>query len=233
MLETAVKPLWAAYECLKRGRDHREPLEIDVPERKILLNKDGTVDRVVVPPRLDAHKLIEEFMIQANVAAAEVLEAKKQALIYRVHDAPSLSKLEALHDFLKSMDMSISKGSGLRPSHFNGILRQVKGKDSEELVNNVVLRSQSQAIYDIKNLGHFGLNLRKYAHFTSPIRRYADLTVHRALIAALDLGSDGMTMKQEDQLQNIASDISDLERRAMSAARAWIERSAALHTFCW
>ena len=229
VLDTALKPLWAAYDCLKRGQETREPLEIDVPERKILLKDDGTVDRVIVPDRLDAHKLIEEFMIQANVAAAETLEAKQQTLIYRVHDTPTLAKLESLADFLRTLDMRIAKGSVLKPSDFNGILRQVAGKDSEELVNNVVLRSQSQAVYDIANLGHFGLNLRKYAHFTSPIRRYADLTVHRALIAALGLGTDGMTTGQEDRLADIAADISDFERRAMAAERETKDRLIARH----
>jgi ribonuclease R len=229
VLASNLKPLWAAYECLKRGRDNREPLEIDVPERKILLNKDGTVKDVIVPPRLDAHKLIEEFMIQANVAAAETLERKQAELIYRTHDSPTLSRLEALQDFLKSLDMKIAKGAQLRPHHFNGILRAVAGSDKEELVNNVVLRSQSQAIYDTHNLGHFGLNLKKYAHFTSPIRRYADLTVHRALIAALGFGDDGMTGKQAERLKEIAADISDLERRAMSAERQTKDRLIAQH----
>ncbi|MEM1366277.1 MAG: VacB/RNase II family 3'-5' exoribonuclease, partial [Pseudomonadota bacterium] len=229
VLESAVKPLWAAYECMQRGRAEREPLEIHVPERQILLNEDGTVKAVVVPPRLDAHKLIEEFMIQANVAAAETLERKRATLIYRVHDSPTLAKLESLQDFLKSMDMKIAKGAQLRPQHFNGILRSVRESDNEELVNSVVLRSQSQAVYDTLNIGHFGLNLTKYAHFTSPIRRYADITVHRALISALGFGADGLTGAQEEQLKEIAGEISDLERRAMAAERETKDRLIAQH----
>src|SRR5690606_21913717 len=177
ILDTILKPLWDGYAVLKRGREAREPLELDLPERKILLKPDGAVDRVVVPERLDAHKLIEEFMIQANVCAAETLEARKQPLIYRVHDAPSLAKQESLREFLKTIGLSLAQGAQLRPGQFNAILERVKGKDEQELVNEVVLRSQSQAVYSAENLGHFGLNLRRYAHFTSPIRRYADLIV--------------------------------------------------------
>ena len=222
---TAVlKPLWAAYEVLKRGRDAREPLELDLPERKILLKPDGTVDRVVVPDRLDAHKLIEEFMIQANVAAAETLEAKRQRLIYRIHDGPSLAKQESLREFLQTIGLSLARGAQLRPSQFNQILKRVEGADNEQLVNEVVLRSQSQAEYSPDNIGHFGLNLRRYAHFTSPIRRYADLIVHRALISALGLGKDGITPSEEARLEEIAGLISAAERRAMAAERETVDR---------
>ena len=181
---------------LKRGRDARQPLELDLPERKILLKPDGTVDRVVVPERLDAHRLIEEFMIQANVAAAETLEGKRQTLVYRIHDAPSLAKQESLREFLA--DDRASRWPAARSMQAGALQRRsstsVRGTDHEELVNEVVLRSQSQAEYAPENIGHFGLNLRRYAHFTSPIRRYADLIVHRALIAALGLGKDGLTV---------------------------------------
>ena len=229
ILETVLKPLWDAYAVLGRGRSAREPLELDLPERKILLKPDGTVDRVIVPPRLDAHKLIEEFMIQANVAAAETLEAKRQNLIYRVHDQPSLAKQESLREFLATIGLSLTRGGQLRPSHFNGILSRVAGSDHEELVNEVVLRSQSQAIYADENIGHFGLNLRRYAHFTSPIRRYADLIVHRALIAALGLGLDGLTAREEERLEEISGLISATERRAMAAERETVDRLVAEH----
>ena len=229
LVDTVLKPLWEAYDCLKRGRDAREPLELDLPERKIILKPDGAVDRVIVPERLDAHKLVEEFMIQANVAAAETLEQKHQKLIYRVHDQPSLDKLESLQEFLKSLNLSLSRGGNMRPSMFNGILASVSGSDKEELVNQVVLRSQSQAVYSPDNLGHFGLNLMRYAHFTSPIRRYADLIVHRALVAALGLGAGGLTSEQEGMLEEIAADISMTERRAMQAERETIDRLIAMH----
>ena len=153
-------------------------------------SRDGTVDRVIVPERLDAHKLIEEFMIQANVAAAETLEAKQAA---RWSTASTMrrrcAKQESLREFLQTLGLSLARGAQLRPSQFNGILERVRRRrQCRQLVNEVVLRSQSQAEYSPENIGHFGLNLRRYAHFTSPIRRYADLIVHRALIAALGLG---------------------------------------------
>lgn len=229
ILESILKPLWQAYACLKKGRNHREPLDIDVPERKIMLKPDGTVDRVIVPDRLDAHKLVEEFMIQANVAAAQTLEQKKQSLIYRIHDSPSLAKLESFRDFLKSMDMSLTSSGNIRPAHFNAILNSTRDSDSADLVNQVVLRSQSQAEYSPKNIGHFGLNLRKYAHFTSPIRRYADLIVHRALVASLGLGEGGLTSREEGLLDVIAADISITERRASKAERDTVDRLIATH----
>jgi len=229
ILDGVLKPLWAAYDALRRGRNAREPLELDLPERKILLKPDGTVDRVMVPERLEAHRLIEEFMIQANVAAAETLEAKRRPLVYRIHDAPSLAKQESLREFLATLGISLARGAQLRPAQFNAILQRVRGGDQETLVNEVVLRSQSQAEYAPDNIGHFGLNLRRYAHFTSPIRRYADLIVHRALIAALGLGKDGLTAAEEERLEEISALISASERRAMAAERDTVDRLVAAY----
>ena len=230
LLDPILKPLYAAYHAVKRARDERNPLDLDLPERKILLKPDGTVDRVVVPERLDAHRLIEEFMILANVAAAETLEKKALPLIYRVHDEPSLEKVHALQEFLKTLDIPFAKQGALRPSLFNRVLAQVSGQDYEHMVNEVVLRSQAQAEYSSENYGHFGLNLRRYAHFTSPIRRYADLVVHRALIRALGLGDgalpDGETA---EHLAEVAAQISLTERRAMKAERETADRLIAHH----
>jgi ribonuclease R len=229
ILDAVLKPLWDAYAVLSRGRDQRGPLELDLPERKILLKPDGTVDRVVVPDRLAAHRLIEEFMIQANVSAAETLEARKQPLVYRIHDAPSLAKQESLREFLQTVGLSLARGPQLRPAQFNTILERARGEENETLINEVVLRSQSQAEYAPGNIGHFGLNLRRYAHFTSPIRRYADLIVHRALIAALGLGKDGLTPGEEARLEDTAALISAAERRAMAAERDTVDRLIAEH----
>lgn len=229
ILDAVMKPLWDAYAVVKRGRETRQPLELELPERKILLKEDGTVDRVVVPERLDAHKLIEEFMIQANVAAAETLEAKRQALVYRIHDAPSLAKQESLREFLQTLGLSLARGAQMRPNQFNGILDRVRGADHEGLVNEVVLRTQMQAEYSPSNIGHFGLNLKRYAHFTSPIRRYADLIVHRGLIAALGFGAGGLTQDEAERLEEVSALISATERRAMAAERDTVDRLIAAY----
>ena len=229
LLEPILKPLWEAYRIMTIGRDRRQPLELDMPERKILLKSDGTVDKVIVPERLDAHRLIEEMMIQANVAAAETLEKKRQPLIYRIHDAPSLAKQETLREFLATLGIPLAKGGQVRANSFNGILSKAHGTAHQIMVNEMVLRSQSQAIYSPENIGHFGLNLMKYAHFTSPIRRYADLIVHRALVGSLGLGEGGITPDEEAQLDDIAAEISTFERRAMAAERDTINRLVAHH----
>jgi ribonuclease R len=225
LLAAILKPLYDAYAIVKRARDERDPLDLDIPERKILLKPDGMVDRVIVPERLDAHKLIEEFMILANVAAAEMLEKKALPLIYRVHDEPTLEKVHNLQEFLKTLDLPFAKSGALRPALFNRVLAQVKGHDSEPLVNEVVLRSQAQAEYAAENYGHFGLNLRRYAHFTSPIRRYADLVVHRALIRGLGLGEGALPETETvETLTEVAAQISVTERRAMKAERETADR---------
>jgi ribonuclease R len=230
LLDSILEPLYAAYAVAKRARDERDPLDLDIPERKILLKSDGTVDRVIVPERLDAHRLIEEFMILANVAAAEMLEKKALPLIYRVHDEPTLEKVHALQEFLKTLDLPFAKAGALRPSLFNRVLTLVAGQDYEQLVNEVVLRSQAQAEYSAENYGHFGLNLRRYAHYTSPIRRYADLVVHRGLIRALGLGEGALPESETaEHLSEVAAQISVTERKAMKAERETADRLIAHH----
>lgn len=229
VMERALLPLWQAYAALARARDARQPLDLDLPERKILLDAEGRVSRIAIPERLDAHRLIEEFMIQANVAAAETLEHAKAPLVYRTHDEPSKEKLKALRDFLDTLDIKLALGTGIKPETFNRILAQAKSLPVPELVNEVILRAQAQAEYAPANIGHFGLNLAKYAHFTSPIRRYADLLVHRSLIRALKLGPGGLEDREIASLGETAADISAAERRAMAAERETVDRLIAAH----
>jgi len=224
LLEGVLRPLWGAYRALKAARDKREPLEIETPERKVEVDAEGRVTGVRTRERFDAHKLIEEMMIQANVAAAEALEAKRTPLIYRAHEEPGFEKIERLSDFLPTVGMKWTRGERVTPARFNRVLSAARGGEHYETVNEVVLRSQSQAIYDTDNPGHFGLNLARYAHFTSPIRRYADLTVHRALIRAYNLGADGQTDEERSQLERIAEETSTNERRAMAAERDAVDR---------
>ncbi|MEO0799298.1 MAG: ribonuclease R [Pseudomonadota bacterium] len=226
-LDEVLSPLWQAYVAVRAARKQRAPLDLDLPERKIILDETGHVSDIVVPDRLDAHKLIEEFMIQANVAAAETLERAKLPCVYRVHDAPSKEKLKGLRDFLETLGMKLPAQNVLKPGDINRILEKAKSLPVPELVSEVVLRSQSQAEYALENLGHFGLNLSRYAHFTSPIRRYADLLVHRALITALKLGDDGLDMREVDGLPEVATAISQTERRSMTAERETTDRLVA------
>ena len=230
LLADVIEPLYASYAALKKARGERQPLDLDLPERKLLLKPDGTLDRVVTPPRLEAHRLIEEFMILANVCAAETLERAHIPLLYRVHDEPSAEKLEALREVLASIGIKLPRQGAMRPGLFNAILARVEGTAHQAFINEVVLRTQAQAEYAPENYGHFGLNLRRYAHFTSPIRRYADLVVHRALIRALHLGKDGLDASMTvAALSEIGAHISAAERRAMAAERDTVDRLIAAH----
>jgi ribonuclease R len=219
--------VWAAYKSLTVARNHRDPLDLDLPERRVVLGADGKVASIAYRERLESMKLIEEFMVLANVAGAEALEKARTPLIYRVHDTPSKEKLFAFSDFLRTLNISFARGQVVKPGTFNRILGASKGKPHEAVMNDVVLRSQAQAIYDPANIGHFGLNLDKYAHFTSPIRRYADLIVHRALIRAFKLGDDGLTDREMGTLGSVAEHITMTERRAMAAERDSTDRYVA------
>lgn len=228
LLETVLKPLWGAYAALTKARDKRQPLDLDLPERKIEMTDEGEVRAIAVKERFDAHKLIEEFMIQANVAAAETLEKHNSPLLYRIHDAPSEAKLSALAEMLKLMDLKWTRGEKPRTDRFNHLLNDVRGSANEDVVTELVLRSQAQAVYDPDNIGHFGLNLKRYAHFTSPIRRYSDLIVHRALIRALKLGEDGITDDAISRLEEAGEHLTTTERRSMAAERDATDRYLAL-----
>jgi len=222
-------PLYAAYAALDEARRRRGTLDLEIPERKVILNDKREIEKIVPRERLDSHKLIEEFMIAANVAAAETLEKAGWPCMYRVHDQPDEAKVEALRDFLSSFDISLPRGQGLRSRNFADILKRVEGTPEARLISETMLRSQSQAIYSPDNLGHFGLALRRYAHFTSPIRRYSDLLVHRALIGALGLGDGALDRSMGAQYVAWGEHISQTERRAMLAERDAMDRYMALY----
>ncbi|MDB5456859.1 MAG: rnr, partial [Caulobacter sp.] len=227
LVDPVLKPLYTAYLLLKKGRDARSPLAIESDERKIVITKEGEIASINRRPSLEAHKLIEEMMIQANVSAAETLEAKSTPLIYRVHDTPSQEKVQSLGDFLGTLGINWSKGEAPRTDRFNKLLADTREGPHAAIINEVVLRTQMQAHYNSDNIGHFGLNLSRYAHFTSPIRRYADLIVHRALIRALKLGDDGLTDQDVSQIKDTAEVITYAERRAMAAERDATDRYVA------
>jgi ribonuclease R len=238
MLEPALKQLWACWALLKKARDRRAPLALDMPERRITLDEQGKVTGVAVREHLDAHQVIEDFMIAANVAAAKALEEKKSALIYRVHETPSREKLVALKDYLKTFDIEFALGQVVRPSTFNAILAKIEDEELRPQIMESVLRSQTQAFYTPQNMGHFGLALGSYAHFTSPIRRYADLIVHRALVASHGLEmptpkdkdikpTTGLTTRDFERLDVSSEMISKAERRAMEAERETVDRYVA------
>lgn len=227
LLEDVLTPLYGAWEALLAARKRRGVLELDIPERRIVLDSNGHVQAVLPRQSLESHRLIEDFMIAANVAAAEQIEALGLPCMYRVHDKPSPEKLEGLREFLDSIDLPMAKGQVMRPSHFNAILAKVRETPEAALVNEIVLRSQAQAAYSPDNIGHFGLGLARYAHFTSPIRRYADLLVHRALIAGLKFGEGGLPDTDLGSFAETGTHISATERRAASAEREAIDRFTA------
>ncbi len=230
LLETVVKPLYGAFGALAKAREARGTLDLDLPEHRVMIDPvSGAVTGVTRRDRLDSHRLIEEFMITANVCAAESLEAANQPLLYRVHDQPPAEKVAALSEFLRLNGFKLAKGDVMQPRHFMGVLRQAAGTPQEAVIHESVLRAQSQAVYSPHNLGHFGLALRRYAHFTSPIRRYADLIVHRALIKALGFGDDGLSPATTvDALEEVGTHISMTERRAADAERAANDRFIAV-----
>lgn len=223
----ALGDISSAYRSLTTARKSREPLELELPERRIVIGDDGKVRSISFRQRLESMRLIEEFMVLANVAAAETLETARTPLVYRIHEHPSKEKLVAFSDYLRTIGLPFAKGQVVRPGVFNRILRGAKGGPHEHVMNDVVLRTQAQAVYHPDNIGHFGLNLQRYAHFTSPIRRYADLIVHRALIRALRLGPDGIVDGEMGRMNEIAEHISMTERRAMAAERDSTDRYVA------
>ena len=216
--------LYAAWKATLKARAARQPLDLDLPERRIVLDEAGAVTSVAFKDRLDAHKVIEEFMVMANVAAAEELIARRSPLLFRVHEEPSLEKIEALREVAAGAGLTLAKGQVLQTRHLNRLLAAAEGTEFDELINMSTLRSMTQAYYAPENFGHFGLALKNYAHFTSPIRRYSDLIVHRALIKAHKWGKDGLSDWDVEHLAETATQISETERRSMTAERDTTDR---------
>jgi ribonuclease R len=255
ILESTLKPLWACWRALYAAREKRAPLDLDLPERKVVLDEKGRITSVAPRERLDAHKLIEDYMIAANVAAAKALESKKAPVMYRDHEPPGREKLVALKDYLKTFEVEFALGQVIRPATFNRLIEQARSigrpgegrspareekldpglrRETEEpdflpQIMEQILRTQTQAYYSPENKGHFGLALGSYAHFTSPIRRYADLVVHRALVRAYGLGEGGLTDGEAEAMEVTGELISQLERRAMEAERETLDRYVAAY----
>ncbi|MDF1668487.1 MAG: ribonuclease R [Roseovarius sp.] len=219
LMDDVIRPLYAAHAALAEARNRRQPLDLELPERKVELNDEGKVMSVNFADRLEAHKLIEECMVLANVAAAETLIAKKSPLLFRVHEDPPPEKLDSLREVAQSAGLVLAKGQVLKTQHLNQLLRGARDTDHSEVINMATLRAMTQAYYTPSNFGHFGLALKSYGHFTSPIRRYADLIVHRSLIMAHGWGEDGLSPRDIDTLQSTGEHISDTERRSMMAER--------------
>ncbi|HEX8126125.1 MAG TPA: VacB/RNase II family 3'-5' exoribonuclease [Allosphingosinicella sp.] len=229
LVESTLKPLWACWRALYAARQKRAPLDLDLPERRVELDEKGRILSVAPRERLDAHKLIEDYMIAANVAAAKALESKKAPVMYRDHEPPGREKLVALKDYLKTFDVEFALGQVIRPATFNHVIERIGEADFRPQVMEQILRTQTQAYYAPDNKGHFGLALGSYAHFTSPIRRYADLVVHRALVRAFGLGEGGLTDQEAEAMEVTGELISQLERRAMEAERETLDRYVAAY----
>lgn len=225
-ISSLLPALYGAYQSLLDARKKRGTLDLDLPERRVFFGEDGHIDRIEKRERFDSHRLIEEFMIAANVCAAESLEKKNAPCMYRIHDKPDAAKLQTLRDFLSGLGVKLPTSGQLQPRHFAHLLEKTTGEPYFDLLNQVILRSQSQAVYSPENIGHFGLALRRYAHFTSPIRRYADLLVHRSLIKAFELGEDGLA--GDEDFLSIGEQISQTERRAAAAERGAMDRFIAV-----
>ena len=229
LIDEVIAPLYAAYRALREARARRQPLDLDLPERKIVLSDEGKVESVRFAERWDAHRLIEEMMVLANVAAAEELTRLRRPLLFRVHEEPSPEKLEALREVAQASGFTLAKGQVLKTRHLNALLSQAEGSAFDELINITTLRSMPQAYYSAENFAHFGLALKDYAHFTSPIRRYSDLIVHRALISGHGWGADGLSAGDIAELEATAQHISDTERRSMMAERDTSDRYLAAY----
>ncbi|WRO67726.1 VacB/RNase II family 3'-5' exoribonuclease [Tsuneonella sp. CC-YZS046] len=236
--DASLSNLWACWRLLEAARKQRDPLELELPERRVMLDDQGKIAEIAIREWLDAHRVVEDFMIAANVAAAKALESKVSPVVYRIHEPPSREKLVALREYLDTFGRKLALGQVITPGLFNRMLKDIADESEKALIMEAVLRSQTQAYYGPRNAGHFGLALGSYAHFTSPIRRYADLLVHRALVDAFGLeqprpaggaipAATGLSDRDRGDLARVSEAISAAERRAMEAERETIDRYVA------
>jgi len=224
LLKTIIEPLYGAFAALAQARDNRGTLDLDIPERQVILSEEGWIDKILPRTRLDSHRLIEEFMITANVAAADALQSRDMPVMYRIHEPPSVGNIETLREALGALGFKLARAGTLRPHHFADLLEKAARTDKLQIVSDLILRAQSKAVYSPEDNGHFGLALRRYCHFTSPIRRYADLLVHRTLIRAFKLGEGSLPPEADESFTEIGEQISSTERRASAAERDALDR---------
>jgi ribonuclease R len=217
-----IRNLHQLFKVLLQAREKRGAIDFETVETQMIFNDQGKIEKIVPVVRNDAHKLIEECMLAANVCAAGFLERHKHPVLYRIHEGPTPEKLEAVREFLKEFGLQLGGGDDPQAGDYSKLLKQIKGRPDAGLLQTVMLRSLRQAMYEPENVGHFGLGYEAYAHFTSPIRRYPDLLVHRAIKAVLE----GKQYKPQQKWTDLGLHCSMTERRADDATRdveAWLK----------
>ena len=225
-LRERLLALHGAYRSFIRERTGRGALELDTPELKLKFDEQGRVAALVEQPRNDAHRLIEECMIAANIAAARFLDRHRVPTLYRVHGLPEVDRLETLRLFLREFGLWLPPAEEVRPEHLRDLLQKIGDRPDALLISTAVVRSMPQAVYQPGNIGHFGLALEHYAHFTSPIRRYPDLVVHRGIRQVLQGGDPQALVEWHGAFPVLGQDCSFRERRADEATRgavAWLK----------
>lgn len=226
LFKTVIQPLYEAYFALNKARKKRGTLEIEPTEVSVKVDSDGHILSIAKAEHFTSHEIVEEFMIAANVAAAKRLQQTKLPVMFRIHEKPLEEKLKDIEPLLHNLHMKLPDYPALCPQHFNNILAECRKHNLSAGINDLILRLQCQAKYSPENIGHFGLALNDYAHFTSPIRRYADLLIHRALIKACEMPDGGELEKNADikLFKEIGEHLCATERAAAQAERDTVAR---------
>lgn len=231
IFKNVIQPIYEAYFAFDKAKKARGALELESDEIKIKIDKNGMVAKVEKYEIYTSNKIIEEFMVAANVCAAKALYGKNIPIMYRIHEKPLEEKLVDMKPLLQELGINLPDAPAIKPEHFNKVLELCAKKGYSDGISNLILRLQSQAKYSPSNIGHFGLALEDYAHFTSPIRRYSDILVHRALINAYNLPDGGGLEKEatEKSFKEAGEHISQTERKAVNAERELVSRFLALY----